>query len=66
MTVGARIQELRERRKMSRAALAALLGVHRQTVYRWEIGQGRVDMNDAAEIATALGVTVPTLFRTIG
>lgn len=51
---------------MSRAALAALLGVHRQTVYRWEIGQGRVDMNDAAEIATALGVTVPTLFRTIG
>ena len=61
--VGTRIQQLRQRRNLTREGLADELGIHRQTVWRWETGQTQVEANDVPRIAKALGVTVNALYR---
>lgn len=41
--IGFRLAEARSHAKMSQQKLAFLLGVHRNTVSRWEAGTGEID-----------------------
>lgn len=52
---GEQLKRMRERAGMTQQALADLLGVHRQTVTRWE--------NGAAEIPTLAAISARWLLR---
>lgn len=58
--VGARIKQWRESREWSQNELAVTLGVHPQSVHRWE--KGRVpETDDLVKLASAFGVTLERL-----
>ncbi len=61
--LGRRVENLRKRRKMSCEKLAARAGVHRNTIYRLESGEGRMLVVVVTRIAAALGVTVEDLMQ---
>lgn len=56
--------------KLSQAALAALLGVDRLTVVRWETGVRRIDQDKLPEISSKTGIPAadlrPDLARLFG
>jgi len=60
-TIGGEIKELRKARKMTQSQLAERVGVTTQAVSKWECG-GTPDAELLPDIATALGVSVDTLF----
>lgn len=55
------LRELRRARGLSQAELGALIGVPQWTVSYFETGERRVDVVELADIARALGVTVPDI-----
>jgi len=61
--LGRRVENLRKRRRLSANVLAARAGIHRNTLYRLEAGEGRMLVVVVARIAKALGVTIADLMQ---
>lgn len=61
MTFAERLKELRKRKGLTQTQLADALGVHLQTVSKWERGVTEPDISLIGETAAALGVTVEEL-----
>ncbi|MCL2212667.1 MAG: helix-turn-helix domain-containing protein [Oscillospiraceae bacterium] len=61
MDIGHRIQSLRTKAGMSQEALAETLGVSRQSVSKWELGQAHPDTHKTVALATLFGVTTDML-----
>lgn len=57
-----RIRELRAARGMDQAALAALVGVRRETIGRLENGQYNPSLKLAVDIAKVFGLPVEEIF----
>lgn len=55
--IGGRIRRYRERRRLSRSALAEQMNVSVQSVYRWESGERTPDVVTLLELARILGVS---------
>ncbi len=61
MTLGERIYSLRKARGLSQEELAAAVGVSRQAVSKWELGESQPEVDKAVLLAQALGVTTDQL-----
>ncbi len=61
MTLGERIYSLRKARRLSQEELAAAVGVSRQAVSKWELGESQPEVDKAVLLAQALGVTTDQL-----
>ena len=61
MTTGEVIQTCRARRNLSQERLAELVGVSRQAVSKWEVGDALPDTDKLVPLARALGITVGEL-----
>ena len=61
MTFAERLKELRKRKGLTQTQLADALGVHLQTVSKWERGVTEPDISLIWETAAALGATVEEL-----
>ena len=61
MTLGERIKKARKSKKYSQADLAELIGVHGNTIRRWELGERSPDANIIPEISRVLGVSISYL-----
>lgn len=59
--MGTWITNLREGANMSQEELADLMGVSRQTIYRWENGRGEPSHDKLLRLAECLGVPVESL-----
>lgn len=53
---GARLRVLREARQMSQGGLAVELGVHRNTICRWEQGESAIDLWLLMRVADVLSI----------
>lgn len=62
MTMRNRIREIRERKGLSQADLADLLGVHWQSVHRAEAGKSTLTPAKQERYASALGASVSDVF----
>ena len=58
MELGRRLKELRKAKGLTQTRLAELLGVHLQTVSKWERGVNEPDISLLGEIASVLGASV--------
>lgn len=58
---GERVKALRQQKSWAQEELARALGVERNTVNRWEMGQRAPALNMIERIAAALGVTVEAI-----
>ena len=56
-----KLAALRRRAGKSQQEVAAAIGVSRQTVSNWELGQGSPALDKAAELARLYGVTIDDL-----
>lgn len=56
-----RLLALRRRAGMSQQEIAAAIGMTRQTISNWELGQGSPALDKAAELARLFGVTLDDL-----
>jgi len=65
MTLGITIQKERAARGMSQEQLAELVGVSRQAVSKWEVGDAVPDTDKLIPLARALGITVDELLGNI-
>lgn len=54
--LGRNVWRKREQRGLSRATLAAEVGVHRNTIERWELGEGEIGLWMLLRIADKLNV----------
>ena len=61
MEVGQRIQALRTRNGLSQEALADRLGVTRQSVSKWELGQSLPDTEKIVQLSRLFGVGIDWL-----
>ena len=61
MELGRRLKELRKAKGLTQTRLAELLGVHLQTVSKWERGVNEPDISLLGEIASVLGASVEEL-----
>ena len=57
-----RLRKLRDRRGISRRALAELCGLSRNTIDRYERGERVPSLTDAAVLADFFGVTIDYLY----
>ena len=62
--IGRRISRLREQRGISRQELAELMGVSRQTIYRWEHGERLPDVLTFVRLTRLLGVDISDVLGT--
>jgi transcriptional regulator with XRE-family HTH domain len=56
------IKTLREKKDMTQAQMASLIGVSDKTISKWETGRGLPDITLIEPIAKALGISVGELF----
>ena len=61
MTLGEKIQKHRKEKRMSQENLAALLGVSRQAVSKWETGQSEPTAGNLVQLAEVFGIGLPEL-----
>lgn len=61
--VARRVEEIREAKKWSRQRLAEEAGMTRLQVWRLETGTTEISADTAAVLATALSVSVASLYR---
>ncbi len=64
-SIGEKIAELRKRKKLTQAELAAIVGVSAQSVSKWENSQTMPDILLLPTLASALDVTVNDLFSIV-
>lgn len=60
---GPAIKHLREKRKLTQAQLAEMIGVSDKAVSKWETGRGLPDITLVEPLARSLGVSVPELMN---
>ena len=60
---GTTIKQLREKRRMTQAELAELIGVSSKTVSKWETAKGLPDISLLQPLAQALGISVMELIN---
>ncbi len=60
---GATIKELREKKKLTQAELAEIIGVSSKTVSKWETAKGLPDITLLQPLAQALGLSVIELMN---
>lgn len=60
---GATIRQLREKRKLTQAEVAEMIGVSSKTVSKWETGKGLPDISLLQPLAGALGVSLIELMN---
>lgn len=63
MTFGEKLYQLRTERKMSQEALARKLGVSRQAISRWELGEVVPDTANVLAVSKLFHVSVDSLLR---
>ena len=61
MTLGEKIQYYRKKSKLSQEELAARVGVSRQAVSKWELGDATPEVDKLVALAKAFGVTTDEL-----
>ncbi len=59
------LTNLRLSKKLSQEKLAALIGVARKTILRWEAGQGTPKALQAKQLAKALGCSIGDVITAI-
>ena len=59
--IGARIRQLRDRRKMTQAAVGAAIGVTWQSVAKYEKGLTAISVGALVRVAKALGTSAARL-----
>ena len=60
---GTTVKYLRERRNMTQAELAQIIGVSSKTVSKWETGKGLPDISLLQPLAQALGISILELMN---
>ena len=65
MTIGETIQRLRTKRRLSQEQLAELVGVSRQAVSKWEVGDAVPDTDKLVPLARALKISVDELLGNV-
>lgn len=65
MTLGEKITDLRKKRGLSQEELAITLGVSRQAVSKWELGDAMPDTDKVVALANYFDVTTDWLLRDI-
>ena len=63
MTLGEKLQRLRQARGMSQEELAARMGVSRQAVSRWELNIALPDTENVVRLSELFGVTTDYLLK---
>lgn len=63
MTLGEKIQYYRKQKKLSQEELAARVGVSRQAVSKWELGDATPEVDKLVALAKAFGVTTDELLN---
>ena len=63
--LGERIRELRKKAGYSQEGFADAAGVHRTYMGTLERGEANVSLSNMHKIASALGITLSELFRTV-
>jgi len=61
MEIGTRIHELRKERGLSQEQLAEKVGVSRQTISKWELGETSPDIKQAKLLSQIFGVSLDEL-----
>lgn len=61
MDLANNLQELRRKKGLTQEELAEVLGVSRQAVSKWELGEGYPEVEKLVALAKALGVSVDRL-----
>ncbi len=56
MEIGNKILELRKKNNLSQEALAEKIGVTRQTISKWELGETSPDIKQAKELSKVFNV----------
>ena len=58
MEIGNKILELRKKNNLSQEALAEKIGVTRQTISKWELGETSPDIKQAKELSKVFNVSL--------
>lgn len=61
MEIGNKIMELRKKNGLSQEELAEKIGVARQTISKWELGETSPDLNQAKELSKIFNVSLDEL-----
>lgn len=61
MNIGENILNLRKKEKLSQEQLAEKIGVTRQTISNWELGESSPDLKQAKELSKIFGVSLDDL-----
>lgn len=61
MTLPYRLTQAREQSRYTQVELAELIGVHKQTIWRWEKGLKQPNSDDLIKIANVLQISVDWL-----
>ena len=61
MEIGNKILELRKRNNLSQEALSELVGVSRQTISKWELGETSPDLKQATALSKIFKVSLDEL-----
>ena len=61
MEIGNKILELRKKNNLSQDALAEKIGVTRQTISKWELGETSPDIKQAKELSKVFNVSLDEL-----
>ena len=61
MEIGNKIQELRKKNSMSQEELAEKIGVARQTISKWELGETSPDLKQAKELSKIFKISLDEL-----
>ena len=61
MDFGKKLQELRKKNNYSQEELAELIGVARQTISKWELGETSPDLKQIAILSKTLNVSLEEL-----
>ena len=61
MEIGNKIQELRKKKGMSQEELAEKIGVARQTISKWELGETSPDLKQAKELSKIFKISLDEL-----
>jgi len=63
MTLGEKIQILRKQQGMSQEQLSALVGVSRQAISKWEVGESIPDVGNVVQLSEIFGVTTDYILK---
>lgn len=61
MEIGNKILELRKKNTFSQEQLAEKMGVARQTISKWELGETSPDLNQAKELSKIFNISLDEL-----